>query len=57
MGQYYCSVCFKEKDRTTVIAGTVICSICFQKLKDATESQGLKGKIAELIQKENDIYD
>lgn len=57
MTYYSCSVCWTDKPPLTVIAGTTICRECVKKLKDAQSEEGLKAKIAEAIQKENDIYD
>ena len=53
---YACSVCWTEEKSRTVIAGTVICKECLAKLSKDQE-QSLKGKLAEAIEKENDIYD
>jgi len=57
--QYWCSVCFKDNSNITLVAGTVICKSCLEKVaeKNRNNDDTLKEDLRKAITKENDIYD
>jgi len=57
--QYWCSVCFKDNSNITIVAGTVICKSCLEKVaeKNRNNDDTLKEDLRKAITKENDIYD
>lgn len=56
MTDFVCSVCYRSKALSlTQVQGTIICTNCLDKAKNAEEQNILKA-VGELV-KENDIYD
>ena len=57
--QYWCSICFKDNSNITLVAGTVICKSCLEKVaeKNRNNDDTLKEDLRKAITKENDIYD